>query len=568
MPPLPQHSLNARGVEREELPVDVLLVGAGPANLACAIHLQRLLQERGLEGKTILVLEKGAEVGDHTLSGAVMNPRGMAELFPDWRERGCPVEADVAWDGLEVMLPKGRHRRLSGALVPPQLKNRGKVIVTMYRVVRWMRDQAEAAGVQVYPGFAAAELLFEEAGGREHVAGVVTRDSGLDKHGEKKSSYQPGMVVRAAVTVLGEGPRGHHAKHLVRRHRLDEGRNPQTYGTGVKEVWEIPPGPGAEWQGGVVHTMGYPLGTDGYGGGWIYGLPGNRLSLGYVIGLDHPDARLDPHALFVRWKQHPAIASVLEGGKVLRYGAKTVPEGGYFAMPRLHGDGYVLVGDSGGFLNASALKGVHLAIKSGLLAAEAIADALAAGDASAERLAGYTERFEASWARDELWRVRNWRQAFDQGLLAGMIDAGVQMISGGRGLVKRRAGHADHTTMRPVRESRMAEPAYDDRLALDKLTDVYHSGTVHEEDQRAHLLVLDPGVCVDRCTAEFGNPCQHFCPAAVYEWPQGHVPGPGQGPIVNFSNCVHCKTCDVADPYGIIEWVVPEGGGGPKYVDM
>jgi electron-transferring-flavoprotein dehydrogenase len=283
----------------------------------------------------------------------------MAELFPDWRERGCQVEADVAWEGLEVMLSKGRHRRLSGLLVPPQLRNRGKVIVTMYRVVRWMRDQAEAAGVQVYPGFAAAELLFEEpgegSGGRERVAGVVTRDSGIDKQGEKKSSYQPGMVVRAAVTVLGEGPRGHLAKHLVRRHRLDEGRNPQTYGTGVKEVWEIPPERGAEWLGGVVHTMGDPLGTDGYGGGWIYGIPGNRLSLGYVIGLDHPDARLDPHALFVRWKQHPAIASILEGGKVLRYGAKTVPEGGYFAMPRLHGDGYVLVGDSGGFLNASAL---------------------------------------------------------------------------------------------------------------------------------------------------------------------------------------------------------------------
>jgi len=568
MPRPPQHSLNAQGVEREELPVDVVLVGAGPANLACAIHLQRLLQAKGISDKTILVLEKGAEIGDHTLSGAVMNPRGMAELFPDWRERGCPVEAEVTWEGLEIMFSKSGHKRLTGALVPPQLKNEGKFIVTMNQVVRWMKDQAEAAGVQVYPGFAAAEILFEDVPGGERVAGVVTRDSGIDKHGEKKGSFQAGMVVRAAVTVFGEGPRGHLAKHLVRRHALDEGKNPQTYGTGIKEVWEIPEERGRTWLGGVVHTMGYPLGTSGYGGGWIYGIPGNRLSLGYVVGLDHPDSRLDPHALFTLWKQHPAVAAILAGGKVLRYGAKTVPEGGYFAMPRLHGDGYVLVGDTAGFLNASALKGVHLAIKSGLLAAEAIADAIEAGDTSRAKLAGYTDRFEASWAKDELWRVRNWRQAFDHGLFAGMIDAGVQMVTGGRGLVKRRKGHEDHATMRPKAESRMVKPSFDGVLALDKLTDVYHSGTVHEEDQRAHLLVLDPKICVERCTAEFGNPCQHFCPAAVYEWPQGHAPAAGQGPIVNFSNCVHCKTCDIADPYGIIEWVVPEAGGGPKYVDM
>jgi len=565
MPVLSQYSLNARDVQRDELQVDVLLVGAGPANLACAIQLQRLLKAKGLADKTVLVLEKAAEVGDHTLSGAVMNPRGMAELFPDWRERGCPVDADVTWDGLEVMLPKGRRRRLTGFLVPPQLRNKGKVIVSMNRVVRWMKEQAEALGVQVYPGFAAAEILFETKDGAERVAGVVTRDSGIDKHGERKSNFQAGMIVRAGVTVFGEGPRGHLAKHLVKRHALDAGRNPQTYGTGIKELWEIPAERGAEWKGRVLHTMGYPLGTDGYGGGWIYGLSGNRLSIGYVVGLDHHDAKLDPHALFVLWKQHPAIAEVLAGGKVLRYGAKTIPEGGYFAMPKLFGEGCVLVGDTAGFLNASTLKGVHLAIRSGMLAAEAIAEAVAAADFSAGKLARYGELFEASWAREELWRVRNWRQAFDQGLFAGMLDAGVQMLTGGRGLVKRRGGHADHETMRPVAQSRMAKPAFDGALAMDKLTDVYHSGTVHDEDQRAHLLVLDTRICVDRCTAEFGNPCQHFCPAAVYEWPKEGRPS---GPIINFSNCVHCKTCDIADPYGIIEWVVPEGGGGPKYVDL
>jgi electron-transferring-flavoprotein dehydrogenase len=561
MSPPRQYSLNLAGVEREELPVDVLLVGAGPANLACAIHLQRLLAQKGLADKTILVLEKGEEAGNHTLSGAVMNPRGMAELFPDWRERGCPVEADVGPDAL-WWLSASKAWRLEGALCPPQLRNHGNVIVSLSRVVAWMKAQAEAAGVQVYPGFAAAEVLFEQSGAGERVVGVQTRDSGIDKHGERKGGYQPGMNVRAAVTVFGEGPRGHLAKHLVRRFALDEGRNPQVYGTGIKELWEIPPERGAAWKGRVVHTGGWPLGFDGYGGSWIYGLPDNKLSIGYVVGLDHHDARLDPHALFVRWKQHPEIAKVLAGGKVLRYGAKTVPEGGYFAMPKLYGEGFVLVGDSAGFLDASRLKGVHLAIKSGLLAAEAIAEALAANDTSAARLARYAELFEASWAREELWRVRNWRQAFDQGFLAGMFDAGVQMLTGGRGVVKRRKGHADHTTTRPLAQSRLEKPAYDDAGCMDKLTDVFHSGTVHEEDQPAHLLVLDTAICVERCTREFGNPCQHFCPAAVYEWPKEGEP---RGPVVNFSNCVHCKTCDIADPYQNIEWVVPEGGGGPKY---
>ena len=566
-----QYSLNLQGVEREELPVDVLLVGSGPANLACAIHLQRLLQAQGLKDKTVLVLEKAEEIGNHTLSGAVMNPRGMAELFPDWRERGCPIEADVGPDAM-WWLSKTGATRFEGALCPPQLKNHGNVIISMNRVVAWMKDQAEAAGVQVYPGFPAAEILFEG----DRVVGVQTRDAGIDKHGQKKDTFQPGMNVKAAVTVFGEGARGHLTKHLIRRLALDEGRNPQTYGTGIKEVWEVTPEIGAQWcdaaseggalrKGRVVHTGGYPLGMDGYGGSWIYGLPDNRLSLGYVVGLDHHDAKLDPHALFVQWKQHPEIQKLLVGGKILRYGAKAVPEGGYFAMPKLQGDGFVLVGDSAGFLNASTLKGVHLAIKSGMLAAESIAGAIAANDTSGAKLARYTELFEASWAREELWKIRNWRQAFDQGFLGGMVDAGVQMITGGRGLVARRKGHADHTTTRRVAESRMVKPVFDDARSMDKLTDVYHSGTIHEEDQPAHLLVLDTTICVDRCTKEFGNPCQHFCPAAVYEWPKEGQP---KGPTVNFSNCVHCKTCDIADPYENIEWVVPEGGGGPKYHGM
>jgi electron-transferring-flavoprotein dehydrogenase len=561
-------NLNVEGVEREELEVDVLLVGAGPASLACAIHLKRLLKERGKEDATILVLEKAEDVGYHTLSGAVMDPRGMAELFPDWKERGCPTEAEVTFDCVDVLRKSGGKLRLQGPFVPPSLKNHGNHIVSLYHVVRWMRDQAEALEVEIYPGFGGAGILYDGSGSR--VVGVQTRDAGIAKDGSRKAQFEPGMDVRAQVTVFGEGTRGNLAKRLVERLRLDTEANHQVYETGIKEIWSIPPERGKEMLGQVIHTMGEPLGTSGYGGGWIYGIAGDRLSIGYVVGLDQGDARLDPHAMFVRWKQHPEIAKLLAGGKCERYGAKTIPGGGYFSMPRLAGDGFCLIGDSAGFVNMARLKGIHLAIKSGMLAAEGIADALGKGDTSAAGLAGYPERFERSWAKEELWSVRNFRQAFQAGFLTGVVDTGVQMLTGGRGLVARRRLHEDHESTRPVSESRMEKPAYDDKRSMDKLTDVYLSGATHEEDQPPHLVVTDTSICVERCTQEYGNPCQHFCPAAVYEWPHAdkgaaHAAG---GVVINASNCVHCKTCDVADPYQVIEWVVPEGGGGPQYIDM
>ncbi len=561
-------SLNQPGVEREELEVDVLLVGAGPAALACALHLKRLLAAQGKGDATLLVLEKAEDVGYHTLSGAVMDPRGMAELFPDWKERGCPVEAEVRFDCVDYLKAGGGKQRFQGALVPPPLRNHGNSIVSLYRVVRWMKEQAEKAGIEVYPGFAGAEILYDAGGHR--VVGVQTRDAGIAKSGERKPSFQPGMNVRAQVTVFAEGTRGNLAKGLVKKLALDAGANSQSYETGVKEIWSIPPERGAEMLGQVIHTLGAPLGTSGYGGGWIYGISESRLSIGYVVGLDHSDPRLDPHAMFVRWKQHPAVAALLAGGKVERYGAKTIPGGGYFSMPRLQGDGFCLVGDTAGFVNMSRLKGIHLAIKSGLLAAEAIAEGLVKGDTSAAGLAGYTRRFEGSWAKEELYGVRNFRQAFQSGFFVGMLDAGLQLVTGGRGLVARRRMHADHATMGPIGSSRLAKPAFDAGLSMDKLTDVYYSGAVHEEDQPSHLVVTDTAICVDRCTAEFGNPCQHFCPAAVYEWPHESAEQARRagGVVINASNCVHCKTCDIADPYQIIEWVVPEGGGGPKYVDM
>ncbi|MCZ6598977.1 MAG: electron transfer flavoprotein-ubiquinone oxidoreductase [Planctomycetota bacterium] len=565
-------SLNLDSIERETLEVDVLLVGAGPAALACAIHLKRMLKEQGQDGATLLVLEKAEDVGYHTLSGAVMDPRGMAELFPDWLERGCPVESVVTDDCVDVLWKSGKKTRLSGVFVPPPLRNRGNYVISLYRVVRWLKEQAEALEIEVYPGFAAAEVLYAGDAGdeRKRVVGVQTRDAGIDKGGEKKAHFEPGMDVKARVTVFAEGVRGNLAKGLIHELKLDAGRNTQIYETGIKEIWSIPEERGKRMLGQVIHTMGVPLGTTGYGGGWIYGISNSRLSLGYVVGLDHPDARLDPHAMFVEWKQHPAIAALIEGGKVERYGAKTIPGGGYFSMPRLQGDGFVLVGDTAGFVNMSRLKGVHLAIKSGLLAAEAIAEALARDDTSEAGLAGYTRRFEVSWARDELWRTRNFRQAFQPGFLSGLIDAAVQLVTGGRGLVARRRAHEDHATMARIEASTLTRPAYDDAACMDKLTDVYHSGTVHEEDQPPHLVITDPDLCVTRCTEEYGNPCQHFCPAAVYEWPhQGAEEARNAGGVViNAANCVHCKTCDIADPYQVIEWAVPEGGGGPKYIDM
>ncbi len=564
--------LNLEGIEREELEVEVLLVGAGPASLACAIHLKRLLAARGKADATVLVLEKAEDVGNHVLSGALMDPRGMAELFPDWRERGCPVESPVLGDCVEYLRPGGKRLRFSGPFVPPPLRNHGNFVVSLYRVVRWLKDQAEALGVEVYPGFAGARVLYAEPTGplAKRVVGVQTRDAGIAKDGTSKPQFQPGMNVKARVTVFGEGTRGNLAKGLIARLGLDAGRNHQLYETGIKEIWRIPEAHGKEMLGQVIHTLGEPLGFSGYGGGWIYGLAENRLSIGYVVGLDHPDAKLDPHALFTQWKLHPAVARHLEGGEIVRYGAKTIPGGGLSAMPELQGDGFCLVGDSAGFVNMPRLKGIHLAIKSGLLAAEAIAEALAKDDTSAAGLSGYTAAFERSWARAELWRTRNFRQAFQSGFFAGMLDAGVQLVTGGRGLRARRRASADHLTTRPIGESKLVKPAFDGKLALDRLTDVYHSGTVHEEDQPSHLVVVDPEICVTRCTVEYGNPCQHFCPAAVYEWPHAspEEARAAGGVVINASNCVHCKTCDIADPYQIIEWTVPEGGGGPKYVDM
>jgi electron-transferring-flavoprotein dehydrogenase len=403
---------------------------------------------------------------------------------------------------------------------------------------------------------------------------VRTGDKGLDKHGQPKANHEPGVDIHAKVTVLGEGPRGTLAKQLVSALRLDEGKNPQVYSIGVKEIWELPAGrvePGA-----VMHTMGWPLDTQTFGGSFLYGMQGDQLIVGLVVGLDYRNPWLDPHQEFQRLKTHPHIRRLLEGGKMTYYGAKALPEGGWYSMPRPWGDGFLLVGDTAGLVNSARLKGIHLAIKSGMLAAETIFAALRAGDTSAAQLRGYEQRLERSWVREELWRERNFHQAFDHGLFAGMLQAGAGMVTGGRGwgVKDRLATHAGHERMVKLTSpaGRGMQPsapvALDGKLTFDKLADVYNSGTGHEEDQPVHLLVHDTSICVDRCAREYANPCQRFCPAAVYEMVPDPTTPSGRRLQINASNCVHCKTCDVMDPYQIITWVPPEGGGGPNYGKM
>jgi len=558
---------------RETLDIDVLFVGAGPASLAGAYHLARLLREHnsGASSKlevSIAVLEKGKDIASHALSGAVVDPRAFQELFPDdWRQ--APFEGKVEDEELLFLTA----RRSLSLPIPPPLENEGNYVASLGKLLRWMLPKLEAEGVDVFFEFPAAEALVEG----ERVVGVRTADRGVGRDGKRKANYEPGVDVRSQVVVLGEGPRGTITKQLSARFDLEAGKNPQVYSIGIKEIWDLPPGrvePGA-----VTHTLGWPLGLDNFGGGFLYGMGGDQLIVGLVAGLDYRNPLFDPHLEFQRLKTHPAIASRLEGGKMAFYGAKAIPEGGWWSMPRLHGDGFLLIGDSAGMLNSQRLKGIHLAVKSGMLAAETIFEALVAagaGGITRERLARYAEKVEGSWIREELWGVRNFHQAFDHGLVAGMLQAGLGLVSGGRGwgIFDRLATTPGHQRMIPLtsdrgRKLQPPEPiAYDHRLTFDRLADVYNSGTAHEEDQPVHLHVADTDICIYQCAVEYKNPCQRFCPAAVYEMVADAASPTGERLQINASNCVHCKTCDIMDPYAIITWVPPEGGGGPSYSKM
>jgi electron-transferring-flavoprotein dehydrogenase len=548
--------------ERDRLEVDVLFVGAGPASLAGAIRLGQLAQAAG-RALEILVIEKAGEVGHHGISGAVMDPRALDELLPNWRE-SAPVESPVTSDQLWFLTPRGK---IKAPVTPPPLNNHGKYVTSLQKLSVWLAERAEEAGAQVFPAFPGQELLWHE----HRVIGVRTGDKGLDHNGAPKSNYEPGADILAKVVVLGEGPRGTLAKQAESRLGLSDGREPQVYAAGVKELWQLPDD--RFKAGAVIHTLGYPLPPQTFGGGFIYGMQGNVLDIGMVTGLDYANPTTDPHNELQRLKLHPVIARMLEGGKLVRYGAKAIPEGGLFAMLRPYGDGFVIVGDSAGFLNGMRLKGLHLGMKSGMLAAETIWEALLAGSCDSSSLAAYERRFKESWAYTELRTARNFHQGFHNGLLPGLINAALATITGGKGFgfINKLKGEPGYERMTKMGFNPPPTPRapVDNVLTFDKLTDVYNSGTMHEENQPSHLIVSDTNICRDRCTVEYGNPCRHFCPAAVYEPMFEPVDGKFQGRLqINFTNCVHCKTCDIADPYQIITWVPPQGGEGPVYLGM
>jgi electron-transferring-flavoprotein dehydrogenase len=553
-------------VEREQLEADVLIIGGGPGGLACALHLANLIEKHteakkspALSAENVYVLEKGREIGAHQLSGAIMDPRGLRELVPDF-EKTAPLDTPVTGDAAYYFTESSSYKL---PITPPPLQNHGNYVVSLNRLVKWLGALVEKKGINIFTQFAGRELLYDENG----IAGVLTEDKGVDKNGKPKDNFTPGYELRAKVTVLAEGPRGSLTKELVNKRKLD-GLNPQVYGIGIKELWDVQPG--RIDTGYVAHTLGWPLSSDLYGGGWVYGLQNNRVSLGMVIALEYKDPLFDPHEAFQKYKTHPFVRKILEGGKLVRYGAKTVPYGGWYSMPRSYVDRGLIIGDSASLLNSQRLKGIHTAIKSGMLAAETIYEALCAGDTSAKTLAAYPQKIEQSWIKKELWAVRNFHQAFHGGLYSGLVQAGLQFVTGGRGLtdpMRCKPGYQEYAKLN--RDDGLVDQSTrfkgDGKLTFDRLTDVYHSGTRHEEDQPCHLVVLDPNICADRCVREYGNPCQYFCPAAVYEM----VTEKGAPKLkINASNCVHCKTCDIADPYQIINWIPPEGGGGPNYEGM
>ena len=544
-------------MERESMEFDVVIVGGGPSGLSAAIRLKQLANEAGKE-LNVCLIEKGAEVGAHILSGAVLEPRALNELLPDWESMGAPLDTPVKEDRFMFLTEKSSYRLPT----PPQMNNHGNYIISLGNFCRWLGDQAEALGVEIYPGFPAAEVLYDDAG---NVRGIATGDMGIGKDGEKTDGYEPGMELLGKQTIFAEGCRGHLTKTLFDRFNLREGKDPQTYAIGIKELWDIDPAksePGKVW-----HSVGWPVSTDVYGGSFLYHLNGNQVAVGYVVGLDYQNPHLSPFEEFQRFKTHPKVRDVFEGGRRVSYGARALNEGGFQSIPKLTFPGGCLVGCTAGFLNVPKIKGTHTSMKSGMLAAEAVFDAVTGDEAVAEPVS-YGEKIEKSWLWDELYRVRNIRPGFARGLWMGMAYAGLDTY-----IFRGKAPwtfhhHEDHTALKPAAHMpKIDYPKPDGVVSFDRNSSVYLSGTNHEENQPAHLTLKDASVPIEHNLAIYDAPEQRYCPAGVYEIVR-EEDGTNPRLQINAQNCVHCKTCDIKDPTQNITWVTPEGGGGPAYPNM
>ena len=549
-------------MERESMEFDVVIVGAGPAGLSTACQLMKLAQEKEQE-LMVCVVEKGSEVGAHILSGAVFEPRALGELFPDWKEKGAPLNTAVTGDDIYLFNGENSAVKLPSFGVPKTMHNEGNYIVSMGNVCRWLAEQAEELGVEIFPGFPAQDVIYNEDGS---VGGVITGDMGLDAEGKPKDSFMPGMELKAKYTVFAEGCRGHLGKELIAKFSLDADKSPQHYGLGFKEIWDIDPAKHQE--GLVVHSAGWPLEKDTTGGGYLYHAENNQVFVGLIVDLNYSNPHLSPFDEFQRYKHHPKIAQYLEGGKRVSYGARAMAKGGFNSLPKMTMPGAVLVGCDAGTINFAKIKGNHTAMKSGMLAAESIFEALASGDEGGKELTSYTEKYKNSWLYDELYNTRNFGPAMHKfgTFIGGAYNTLDQNFFGGKLPFNFKDDTLDHTQLKLAKDVPVINyPKPDNKLSFDKLSSVFLSNTNHEEEQPCHLKLADSSIPISVNLAKYNEPAQRYCPAGVYE-----VESTDEGDkfVINSQNCVHCKTCDIKDPAQNITWVTPEGTGGPNYPNM